>query len=94
MFTEAWEGRCQKLGVDHPDTLDSLHEFGAMSLHQGRHEPAETRLLAAYEGLTRKLGVQHPLTLKSLHTLIQLYDDWHKPEEVENVRAKLPTNGG
>ena len=90
LFTEAWEGRRQKLGEDHPDTLESLYDFGVMTLEQGRHEQAETKLLAAYEGRTKKLGPEHPMTLKSIHTLIQLYDAWHKPEQAEEYRGKLP----
>ena len=82
------------IGQRSTDTLESLHDFGVMTLEQGRHEQAETRLRAAYDGQSKKLGPEHPMTLKSLRTLIQLYASWSKPEEAEKYRAKLPEEEG
>jgi hypothetical protein len=41
------------------------------------------------EGCRLKLGDMHPRTLKSSHNLIELYEARDKPEEAEELRAKL-----
>jgi serine/threonine protein kinase len=79
-----------KLGNDHPDTLESLNDIGAMYLKQGRYDEAENRLLEAYKGRASKLGPEHPMALKSLNNLVDLYEAWNKPERAKQWRAKLP----
>jgi hypothetical protein len=44
----------------------------------------------AIEGRRLKLGDTHPPTIESLNNLIDLYEDWNKPEKAKEWRAKLP----
>jgi hypothetical protein len=89
LLAEALKHRKLKLGEDHPDTLESLHDFGVMYLEQARYEDAEPLLLLAFQGRETKLGPQHPRTIDSLKQLVSLYELWGKPDEAERWRAKL-----
>jgi len=46
-------------------------------------------LLEAVKGRRLKLGDTRPHTMESLNNLIALYEAWGKPEEAEELRAKL-----
>jgi hypothetical protein len=41
------------------------------------------------EGRRLTLGDTNPHTKESLNSLIELYEDWNKPEEAKKWRAKL-----
>ncbi|MFC1634823.1 tetratricopeptide repeat protein [Planctomycetota bacterium] len=56
---------------------------------QARYDEAELLLLEAIEGRRLILGDTHPHTIESLNNLIDLYEDWNKPEKAEEWRAKL-----
>ena len=51
---------------------------------------AEQFLHDALDSRRLKLGDTHPHTLESWHTLINLYEDWKKPEKAEQWKAILP----
>jgi hypothetical protein len=62
------------LGRDHPDTLTSVNNLGALLQAQGKLDLAEPFLRRALEGLERTLGPGHPntlMTVKSLRILLR-----------------------
>ena len=89
LLCAALAGRREKLGDDHPATLQTVHELGLLFLEQGQYDKAEPLLLEAVEGRRLKLGDEHPHTQESLKNLIELYEAWDKPDEVEKWRRKL-----
>jgi len=90
LFIEALNGRQQKLGEDHPETLESKNDLAVLYKEQGDYAKAEPLLLEALEGRRLKLGDTHPHTLESWNNLIGLYESWNKPEDAEKWRADLP----
>jgi len=90
LLTEARDGRQATLGLNHPHTLESMHELALLYKLQARYDEAEELLLQALEGRCIQLGDTHPHTLESWNSLIELYEAWGKPEKAEEWRAKLP----
>ncbi len=61
--------RRQHLGDEHPDTLSSLDETGAIKVLLGDWQEANDLLQFALEGREAKLGSDHPDTLETLNNL-------------------------
>jgi len=57
---------------------------------EGQYDTAEQELTAALAAVRRYLGQTHPETRGCVLALIELYEAWDKPEEVEKWRAQLP----
>ena len=89
MPRQALAGRQFKLGQDHPDCFESMHELGLLYKEQERYNEAEKYLLQAIEGRRLKLGDTYPHTLESWNNLIDLYEAWDKPEKADEWRVKL-----
>lgn len=64
--TQALTLHRQMLGNDHPITLTSIANMGALLQTQGRLEEAEPLFIEALKGSRRVLGNDHPDTLKSI----------------------------
>ena len=79
-----------ELGEDHPETLESKNDLAVLYKEKGDYDKAEPLLLEAVEGRLTKLGAPHPHTQESIKNLIELYEAWKKPGDVEKWRAKLP----
>ena len=47
-------------------------------------------LIKGVKGCHLKLGETHPHTIESIKSIIDLYEDWNKPEKAEEWREKLP----
>jgi tetratricopeptide (TPR) repeat protein len=90
LLRQALDGRKHKLGADHPDCFESMHELAVLYREQERYEEAEKYFLEALEGRRLKLGEKHPHTIESLNNLIDLYEAWNKPEKAKQWRVKLP----
>jgi non-specific serine/threonine protein kinase/serine/threonine-protein kinase len=69
--------------------------LGANLLQQERYAEAEPFLLSGYEGMNRhdaSLPVEGPRSLiAALERLVQLYEDWDKPDDAAKWQAKLGT---
>ncbi|MFU8876515.1 MAG: tetratricopeptide repeat protein [Wenzhouxiangellaceae bacterium] len=66
---------------------------GACLLASGRHEEAESSLLASLEDLdptTASAAVRR----QTLRRLVRLYEDWNRPAEASRYRQKLSEAGG
>ena len=60
------------LGAEHPDTLASVNNLGALYRCEGKYADAEPLLKKALDGRSRVLGAEHPLTLLSMKELAVL----------------------
>ena len=90
LLTEALEGRAKKKGRDDTNALRFMCELSVWYTRQMEFEEAEHFLLEALGGLRKNLGDQDKNTLLAGQYLIELYDAWEKPDQVEYWRAKLP----
>ena len=63
----------EKLGEDHPDTLQSLNNLAALLHSKGEYDSALPLVEKCLEGRKRVLGDNHHDTLISLNTLALLF---------------------
>ena len=54
------ETRKRVLGLEHPDTLDSMANLASTYRNQGRWKEAEELFVQVMETSSRVLGVEHP----------------------------------
>ncbi|KAK7928766.1 hypothetical protein PG985_005764 [Apiospora marii] len=69
LFVEVMERSKQKLGADHPSTLNSMANLASTCRNQGRWEAAEKLDVEVMERSKQKLGAGHPDTLNSMNNL-------------------------
>ncbi len=53
---------------------------------------AEKELKSGFRILDEQLGAKHASTVRGLNRLIQLYEDWDRPEEVAKWRKRQATD--
>jgi tetratricopeptide (TPR) repeat protein len=83
MFKRALEGREYVLGLEHQNTLQTVHSLGVFYDKQGEIEKAETMYKRALEGRERALGLEHQETLNSLHCLSRVYTEQGKNRQAD-----------
>ncbi len=81
--TRALEINRRVLGKEHPVTLRTINDLGALFHAQGKLAEAETYLKEALDTRRRVLGDEHPDTLSSLNAMGYLRDDEGKLDEAE-----------
>ncbi|KAI9661687.1 MAG: hypothetical protein M1821_008925 [Bathelium mastoideum] len=88
MVASALEARKATLGVEHPDTLRSLHGLGIVLNQQGKYQEAEAVHRQGLETSRRLLGEEHPHTLDNLHGLGVALERQGKYQEAEAVHRQ------
>ena len=53
---------------------------------QQRYQDAESLLLDAYSILHTEMGDRHRMTADVLKYLVELYDEWNKPQQADEYR--------
>jgi eukaryotic-like serine/threonine-protein kinase len=81
--TRALEIHRRTLGDDHPSTLSSINNMGALLLAQGRYAEVEPYYRQSLEGARRTLGDDHPNTLISINNMGNLLLNLGKWAEAE-----------
>jgi eukaryotic-like serine/threonine-protein kinase len=81
--TRALEIHRRTLGDDHPSTLSSINNMGALLLAQGRYAEVEPYYRQSLEGARRTLGDDHPSTLISINNMGNLLLNLGKWAEAE-----------
>ncbi len=76
-YRRALEGRQRTIGRDHPDTLASVSNLGALLQEQGKLSLAEPYFRRALEGKERTMGPDHPDTLLSVGNIGSLPRSGH-----------------
>ena len=66
-----------------------MGEVGECLQKMGRHEEAEEQLLQGFQLREDKIRLDIPRTQRAVRRLVELYDDWNKPDEAARWRAKL-----
>jgi tetratricopeptide (TPR) repeat protein len=98
IYTNMMEKRVAKLGIDHPDSLHTIHCLTVTYWRQQKWYEAEKLALQVLEG--RKLGTDDPDTLTMMGNLALIYSDQGNWEEAEKLllqvldayKAKFGTN--
>jgi serine/threonine protein kinase/tetratricopeptide (TPR) repeat protein len=82
-FREALDKRRRLLGDDHPDTLISINNMGALLKAQGKLAEAEPYFREALQSCRRVLGDEHPDTLSSVNSMGSLLEAQGNRAEAE-----------
>ena len=61
------------LGLEHPDTLQSMNNLALLYQHQGKYADAEPLYKEALAGRQQALELEYPDTLTSMNNLALLY---------------------
>jgi Tetratricopeptide repeat len=86
---QVMETRKRVLGIEHLDTLRSIHDLALTYWDQGRWEEAEPLQVQVLETRKRVLGAEHPDTLTSMSSLALTYKDQGRWEEAEPLQVQV-----
>jgi hypothetical protein len=88
--SQAVKLREENLPAKHFMTALTRCALGECLTAQKHIEEAETLLLASHFSLADSQGAQNPRTLLAQRRLLDLYQQWNKPDLAANFRASLP----
>lgn len=78
LYEEAYEGRMELHGRDHPETLESISNIATAAFWAtGKHTKALEWQTRAVEGFQRVLGPEHPDTARAIVQLANIYEHVH-----------------
>ncbi|KAI0547607.1 P-loop containing nucleoside triphosphate hydrolase protein [Xylaria curta] len=83
MARMSYDTSTRVLGLEHPDTLNSMADLASTYWDQGRWKEAELLGLQVIETRKRVLGLEHPDTLTSMNNLASTYGDQGRWKEAE-----------
>jgi serine/threonine protein kinase/lipopolysaccharide biosynthesis regulator YciM len=85
LLEKARQTREDRLGADHPETLDTKNNLAQLYYDQGKYERAEPLWQEALEASTARLGAEHHNTLVSKLNLATLYVAQGKYDRAETL---------
>ena len=88
MDISALQARETILGLEHPDTLNSINSLGLVLMSQGKYEEAEAMHRRDLEGSEKTLGPEHPYTLISVSSLGLVLESQGKYKEAEAMHRR------
>ncbi|KZP07344.1 hypothetical protein FIBSPDRAFT_939557, partial [Athelia psychrophila] len=83
LYQQALAGQERRLGANHMDTLDTVHNLAALYRYQGRYNEAEILYLRALAGREQQHGADHPDTLHTVNHFGRLYFSQGNYDEAE-----------
>ncbi|KAH8587674.1 hypothetical protein B0O99DRAFT_694230 [Bisporella sp. PMI_857] len=88
-YIEVLRAEQRVLGVEHPDTLNTMINLAATYWNQGRLQMAENLEVQVLEIRKRVLGVEHPHTLNSMANLAVTYSGQGRLQETEKLKLQV-----
>ena len=85
----SWNILKRTLGVEHPDTLTSMHNLASTYFRQGKFQEAVDLEEKVLEATRRTLGVEHRDTLTSMNNLALTYCNQGKFQEAVDLQEKV-----
>jgi tetratricopeptide (TPR) repeat protein len=89
MYQECLQGRKNKLGVDHSETLLTLSKYADLLEQQGKFLQAEPLYLSLLQLRRQKLGSEHPDSVLALTSITKFYESQKKYNEAERYGTQL-----
>jgi tetratricopeptide (TPR) repeat protein/predicted Ser/Thr protein kinase len=93
LYTTILEVQRRVLGESHPDTLTSMSNLALTYMSQRKYAEAEPLLLSAYQGMLQRQATtpveSRPALKEAGLRIVQLYQNWSKPEKAAEWMAKL-----
>ncbi len=89
LYERAWKDRRERVGREHPDTLESQNDLGRVYRAQARYDDAEPLLEEALAIERRTLGEAAPLTLRTRGELARLRFYQGRYDEAEALYRDL-----
>jgi len=84
-FEEALDIQKRILGLDHPDTLNTMNSLSTVFIRMGKYAEAESSLRETVSRQKQVLGAEHQQTITSMHNLGVVYYYQGKYEEAESM---------
>ena len=84
-YTEVITARKRLLGVEDPDTLESICMYGQLLFHESKYPDAEKALRESLSGREALLGAEHPDTIMNLGHLAEVVRGQCRYEEAEAI---------
>ena len=81
LFKQVWEKRTITLGSGDKETIDAEHHWGLCLAMMGRREEAEVHYQDSLEKIKKDDSAAHFWLGVYRQHLVELYDDWEKPEK-------------
>ncbi len=88
LLSRTLDMRCDLLGEDHPDTLESLLLYGGTLYYGGRYDELEPLLWDTLRRHRNAFGPEHSGALTSLNNLGFLYDQLGRPKEAIKLLSR------
>ena len=88
-YGRALAGREKALGVDHPDTLTTVHNMASVYKSQGQYDKALEWYGRALAGREKSIGTNHPRTQTTIRRLVGLYERSGRIEQARSLRTRL-----
>jgi tetratricopeptide (TPR) repeat protein len=89
IYREVLEARRRVLGEDHPDTIWSMHNVGAILMIEGRYVEAEMPIREAIERARRTLGEDHIGTLDMMSYLAVAISRQGRYDDAESLAREV-----
>ncbi len=89
MYERRLDNRMERLGEDHPKTLDTMNSLAIAYEQSGQFAKAESLYLEAYQRSLSVLGAEHPDTVIGLENLSFFYEDREQFTEAEPLNRRL-----
>ena len=85
MHRRALKGKEKVLGIEHPNTLNTVNNLAMIFQDQGKYEAAEKMHRRALKGSEKVLGIEHPSTLTSVNNLAVAFESQGKFKAAEEL---------
>ena len=86
---QVMEARKERLGSDHPDTLQSMANLATTYRKQARWDEGEKLDVQVMEARKEKHGSDHPYTLNSMTNLAATYKNQRRWDEAEKLEVQV-----
>jgi tetratricopeptide (TPR) repeat protein len=89
LYGQVLKERKRQLGLDHPNTLGTMHNLAGIYRYQGRYQEAEELYGQVLKKQKRQPGPDHPDTLGTMHNLAVIYEVQGRYQEAEELYGQV-----
>ena len=84
----------ESLGPLHTFVAVFEGEYGICLVDMERFDEAEPKLLNCHTNLSGVLGERNEHSVRFARAIVRMYEDWHRPSQVEYWQSKVPDGPG
>ncbi len=88
LYSECLKGRKTRLGLSHPDTLNTMLNMAIVYYKQGKYDEALSLYSECLKGRKTRLGPDHPHTLRTMNNMAVVYRNQGKYDEALSLYSQ------